>query len=235
MPGPLKRWLRSIHRRAVFLRAMKRFLRDPLACARPGDPVLRALVYGWGNEGWSAKDEYLAASLREVLAGNASVLECGSGLSTLLIGAARRASNAPHWALEHNPEWGARVQKALDQYGVRHVTLHIAPLKSRDGFDWYDPPMDRIPQGFGLVICDGPPSNTRGGRVGLLPVMRRRLAPGAVILLDDAARGGERDVAERWRAEWGARPQEAGVDKPYFRIVVPGPGDREPGATPPEA
>jgi hypothetical protein len=29
--------------------------------------------------------------------------------------------------------------------------------------------------------------------------------------------------------------QDAGVDRSYFRIVVPGPGDREPGATHPEA
>jgi hypothetical protein len=235
LPSSLKRRLRSVYGRVVFSRSMKRFLQDPLACARPGDPVLRALVYGWGNEGWSAKDEYLAACLQEALANDAPILECGSGLSTLLIGAARRGTKTPHWVLEHNSEWGVRVQKALDKYGARHVTVHVSPLRSWDGFDWYDPPMDCIPWGFGLVICDGPPWYTLGGRVGLLPVMRNRLAPDAVILLDDAARGGERQVAKRWCAEWGAWLQKAGVEKPYFRIVVPASGAREPGGTYPES
>jgi len=102
------------------------------------------------------------------------------------------------------------------------VTVHIAPLRSWDRFDWYDPPMDCIPRGFGLVICDGPPGATRGGRFGLFPVMQDCLATDAVILLDDADRAGEREVAERWQAEWGARVQKVGVEKAYFRIVVRG-------------
>ena len=53
-----------------------------------------------------------------------------------------------------------------------------------------------------LVICDGPPSSTRGGRFGLVPVLRENLAPGFRILLDDARRPGEREVLRRWASEF---------------------------------
>ena len=54
------------------------------------------------------------------------------------------------------------------------------------------------------TIADGPPGNTKGGRYGLLPIMRSRLAPDVVILLDDAERPGEQRVLQQWKAEYQA-------------------------------
>ncbi|MHC4846180.1 MAG: hypothetical protein ACYTCU_08465, partial [Planctomycetota bacterium] len=68
---------------------------------------------------------------------------------------------------------------------------------------------------------DGPPGDTRGGRYGLFPLMGGRLAPGCVLLLDDAEREGEQDVARRWETAWGASLEVLGTAKPYFRLTLP--------------
>jgi hypothetical protein len=82
--------------------------------------------------------------------------------------------------------------------------MHTAPLKSYAGYSWYDPPLSRWSRNFSLVVCDGPPADTPGGRYGLAPIMREHLAPGCVILLDDAEREPEREIAQRWSAELDA-------------------------------
>jgi hypothetical protein len=45
-------------------------------------------------------------------------------------------------------------------------------------------------------VCDGPKGTTRGGRYGLAPVMKDRLAPGCIVLLDDTSREAERAIIE---------------------------------------
>jgi hypothetical protein len=60
-----------------------------------------------------------------------------------------------------------------------------------------------MPKQFSLVICDGPPGSTKGGRYGLLPVMGDRLPPGSTILLDDAGRADEAKLIKRWESEAG--------------------------------
>jgi hypothetical protein len=77
-----------------------------------------------------------------------------------------------------------------------------------------------MPGRFALVVCDGPPYDTKGGRYGLVPRMRERLQPGCVILLDDAYREQERAIARRWKAELGASFTILGATKPYIEMVV---------------
>lgn len=193
-----------------------------MACSRPGHPVLRGLIYGWGNDAWSALDEYLAACILHASAARGPILECGSGLTTLLIGAVAKKRGEGHWALEHAPEWATRVGTYLKRYGIDSVTLCTAPLKDYGTFSWYDPPLASMPDSFSLVVCDGPPASTPGGRSGLVPVMRKRLKPGSVLLLDDANREDELALGRRWDAELGATSQVLGEKKLYIEMIVTG-------------
>ena len=85
-------------------------------------------------------------------------------------------------------------------------------------FDWYDVEAVNIPNGIGLVVCDGPKGTTRGGRNGLAPVMKDRLARGCIVLLDDTSREAERAIIERWCAELPA--QVVDVSERYSAIEV---------------
>ncbi len=68
------------------------------------------------------------------------------------------------------------------------------------------------------MVCDGPPETTRGGRYGLVPVMLEKLRADCTILLDDGAREGERETAERWAKLLGCTPEIIGTEKPYIRL-----------------
>jgi len=88
--------VRDAHQKAVFGRAMRMFLRDPTAAADDFG-VLSSLVYGWGNKAWSGAPEYLHSCIRHVLFAKAPVLECGSGLTTILIGAVAQRMGTRFW------------------------------------------------------------------------------------------------------------------------------------------
>ena len=214
------RFLLAQHRALIFWWAMKRFLRDPEACINPGSSVIANLVYGWGNKSWSALEEYLGCCIRHALSSSGPVLECGSGLSTILIGLIAQRRGYSHWTLEHAPEWADKVQRYLNRYGIDSVVLCVRPLKDYNGFSWYNPPLESMPNSFTLVICDGPPAGTLGGRYGLVPIMRARLKPGCILLLDDAAREEEQAIASRWEAELGAHSEIFGFRQPYIKMTV---------------
>ena len=203
----------------MFSGALKEFAANPGRLPRAAQ-LMDDLTYGWGNETFSALNEYIAEVVTQTLAVRGPILECGSGLTTILMGTIAQETGRKVWTLENSPQWADQVQAVLDRRGITSVRLCVAPLRDYGGFEWYDPPLNEMPDGFRLVVCDGPPGDTKGGRYGLLPVMTHKLAPRCIVLLDDAAREGERQAAARWQAEDGASIEAVGADKPFFRIVI---------------
>ena len=165
-------------------------------------------------------DEYLAACVDQVLSSSGPILECGSGLSTLVVGVVAKKRGRIHWVFEHTPEWAEKVRKHLKRFDLDSVNLRSAPLKDYGDYCWYAVPTEPIPDDFSLVVCDGPPGSTKGGRYGLLPVMKCRLNPECTILLDDAEREGELEIAKRWGAELGVPFEVLGFKKPYIRMTL---------------
>ena len=204
IPGPLRRGARDAARAIVFRLAMRELVRLP-AGATPSRGTLARLRFGWGNDGYAARADYLEEVARLASATRGPVLECGSGLTTLLVGLLAGRRGVETWALEHSPEWHARVAEVVRHQRIPNVRLRLAPLRDYGGFEWYEPPAEDWPREFRLIVCDGPPGATRGGRYGLLPVVGPRLAPDALILLDDAGREGEREVLRRWETEANLR------------------------------
>lgn len=207
----------------MFRRGIRRFLKNPDACLHPEDKTLADLIYGWGNESWSAWEEYLVCCVEHALSADGPILECGSGLSTLLIGAIAKKRGIEYWALEHSPEWAAKTQRNLDRYQIDSVRLCVKPIKSFGDYSWYDPPLESMPDKFALVVCDGPPGQTKGGRFGLVPVMRSRVESECVILLDDAEREEECVIARQWRSQLIIQSELLGNKKPFIKMNVLGP------------
>ena len=213
IPATIRSRLRRQRRNYRFARAMKSFVKSP-------DPKwIPDLIDGWNNRRWSALDEYLSACIIEAQSAKGDILECGSGLSTLLIGAIAQRTGKTVWTLEHNDLWASRLREHLDRYHIKSVTLSCAPLLDYGDYQWYAPPPN-MPERFALAICDGPPGTTKGGRYGLTPIMGERLA-GCIILLDDAEREEEQVIAKRWSSELGAEYATRGAEKPFIRLHVP--------------
>jgi len=136
LPEAIYRSLSSTYRDFVFRRAMRKFIEDPEACAHIDSPVLSELIYGWGNE-WSAMPEYLVACIEHAMTTQGPILECGSGLSTIIIGAISQKKGNKLWTLEHIPEWGNKVKKRLEEFKLNSVSVCIVPIKSYGEFSWY--------------------------------------------------------------------------------------------------
>jgi hypothetical protein len=179
-------------------------------------------IFGWGNERFAAEERYLSEVVHAAERTSGSILECGSGLTTLLMGTVATRRGIQLHALEHNADWHARVSRAIRDFGLTNVTVHLAPLREFGAYDWYDAPLRSLPSEFSLVICDGPPGFTRGGRSGMLPRMREKLAPTFSILLDDTNRPAERQLVQDWSRELGASPNVHTGGRGFARVDVHG-------------
>jgi hypothetical protein len=211
------------YRNFRFNRAFRRFLKKPRSCSKPDNSLLKELRDNWNNSGWSADEEYLISVMKSTLNARGTVLECGSGLTTLLAAVCAEERGVSLIAFEHNEKWADRVRFYLEKYRIYSASVITTPLISyeNEDFDWYRVPDNKFEKPFSLVICDGPPGSTRGGRYGLVPVMKRYLSPTFRILLDDAERDEEKKIAERWSKETGAVISRGGIKNPYFILDCP--------------
>jgi hypothetical protein len=173
---------------------------------------LQMLLQGWDNEAWCASAPFLDAMLEWLPRTSGAILECGSGVSTLVLASACARSGRTVHSLEHDPAWASAVVQRLPRRLKSHAMVGLTPITSYGDFDWYAPAPEQLPEMIGFVVCDGPPGGTRGGRYGFAPILGKRLAPGCIVLLDDTQRAAEREIVERWCAELdGTVVQEGGT------------------------
>lgn len=131
------------------------------------------------------------------------VLECGSGVTTVIAGSVlRRLGSGTVLSLEHDPRYARRTERLVRRHGLEDIVrVVLAPLESHElergaetwyGTDWLSP--DDI---FDVVIVDGPPVPP-ASRYPLLPLLGSHLRDGAVLVVDDAAREAARRDLQRW-------------------------------------
>lgn len=183
--------------------------------------ILTELCENWGNSGWPAKEELLAAMVTLAWETQGTVLECGCGLSTILLALVARQKGQRVVSIEHIEDYAIAIRSTLRRFGLANVEILVSPLVAYQDYDWYEIPEGTFrEQEISLVVCDGPPESTRGCRHGVLPLTLPFLGRGAVILLDDVQSGGA-SVLARWKKEYGLDAVIEGVVKPYGRIVTP--------------
>jgi hypothetical protein len=186
--------------RRPFLAFFLRKLRDAEGVQIADPALLGRLRWAWANPN-SASVEYLKAVAEAALSAGGPILECGSGLSTVIAGAIAQRTGNTLITLEHSMWWSRNVRWSLRWAGVTEVDYRVRPLRHYKDFDWYDP--GNVPSDIALVICDGPPATGRGGRYGLVPLLAHDIAPGARTLLDDYDRPSEALVVDRWTESFG--------------------------------
>lgn len=220
VPAPIRDFARETRRKRRFSDALSAY-RSAEPDQLPSRQILQKLIEGWGNEGFSAEYEYLQKIIELARTADAPVVECGSGLSTILIGLELQRRNQILFSLEHHSDWAGRVRREVANARLKNVKLCEVPLCSFGAYSWYDLSQTPLPDQFAFVICDGPPGDTPGHRYGLLPILEPKLRTGCVIVLDDYQRAEERAVAARWVEEYGLGISDGGFDKPYALLTVP--------------
>lgn len=160
-------------------------------------------------------------------------IEFGSGLSTLCLALLAREAPASLGsrvlAIEQSERHADETRASLASAGLAEYAQVVhAPLEPR-GWDSVTRSTYRLPADLaeligrrraGLVLVDGPAAE-RGARVATLPLVRSWLVEGACVLLDDALRDGELDVARRWQASGWVEVQGIRlVDKGVLEAVT---------------
>ena len=131
------------------------------------------------------------------------VVELGCGASSLVIarGLERNGGGRLN-SFDQHDGFVAATAEWLEGHGLsanmRHAPLVEDP--STWSSSWYD--LAGVPQEIDLLVIDGPPWAQGPFIRGRAEMLFDRIVPGGMVLLDDAARPGERVVAARWRRDW---------------------------------
>jgi predicted O-methyltransferase YrrM len=136
-----------------------------------------------------------------------ATVELGCGASTLELARELRRQGGALVSLEHDRAWAERVRTVLAENELGGLCRVLeAPLEpcssSLDEAAWYAQwAVEELPQRIELLLIDGPPGNEAGierSRYPALPELGPHLAPGALVVLDDAGRPGEREIVGLW-------------------------------------
>jgi predicted O-methyltransferase YrrM len=157
--------------------------------------------------GWAGSPDFLLHVVQTVRGRKpAAVMECSSGVSTLVVARSLQQNGSGHvWSLEHDPVYAAKTRVLLAQHGLSDwATVLEAPLQGHtDGSRWYGDaviPADLPP--IDLLLVDGPPqSSAPMARAPAFGRLRGRLAPGAQIFVDDASRPDETAMVQAWQTQ----------------------------------
>lgn len=195
--------LRDRRRRSRLKRVINRVLAGEL-----GIELLGEARSAWGNEGFSADLTYVTAAAELAKTAQGPILECGSGLTTLVCGAIAQRRGIPMHCLEQDSAWADEVKRLL--FGLRAQVWHT-PLVLKDDHAWYDITNVELPKHIGAVICDGPaiptdwsPAVRINWRYGVLPALAAAGIAYDRLLLDDADDPRAPGVLERWSQNFGA-------------------------------
>ncbi len=163
--------------------------------------------------GWALTGDSAALLAREVQTRKPeSILELGSGVSTLILGQILKKNGQGHLlSIDHDPVWANQTRSHVEFLGLQDfVSIVEAPLKSitlgNQSYEWYDIPgssLDRLGP-IDLLLVDGPPqakNNPQATRYPALPLLRERLSQKALVFVDDANRAAESNMVDRWKTE----------------------------------
>jgi predicted O-methyltransferase YrrM len=151
-------------------------------------------------------------------AGLCRVLEFGPGVSTLVLPRRFEGQIETWLSIEENAEYAARLATALaghPAYGVVSlqclaISEEAGPVVARpDGTPFRAAGFEGLRAAFksafgarppDLVLIDGPSGAARWGRFAALADLVDVLAPGTLVLLDDALRHREVSILQEWRS-----------------------------------
>jgi predicted O-methyltransferase YrrM len=153
---------------------------------------------------WKADAHFLRLATEQVLAKKPrQVVELGAGASTLVLSRALGlAGGGQLQSHDQHADFVDATRVWLADHGLP-VDLRVAGLAPAPGpwrGQWYA--LDGVPDRIDLLVIDGPPWTNHPFIRGAAETLFPRIPVGGVVLLDDAARPGERVVARRWRARW---------------------------------
>jgi hypothetical protein len=158
--------------------------------------------------GWAGSPDFLLAVADEVLKNKPKcVMECSSGISTLVVACCLKKNGEGHvYSLEHDRQFADKTRSLLSRYGLAEwATVLDAPLQTNNtAMPWYDEkaiPKNLIP--IEMLIVDGPTSTTAPlARFPALPRLMPHMAIHPTVIVDDADRDDEITMLQMWKQDF---------------------------------
>ncbi len=154
--------------------------------------------------GWSIDHALARILVNAVTLGDRRrILEFGAGSSSVLLATAlQEIGGGRLTTVEQDPTWCADRWREVESFADVDSMLVASPPVDRLGrLGWFavhrsarSTVRERAP--YDLVLVDGP--QYYRGRDGAMPVAYDLLAPGCLIVMDDASRSGERLAIWKW-------------------------------------
>lgn len=153
---------------------------------------------------WRADAFFLRLVAEQVRAARPqSVVELGAGSTSLVAGRALMLwGGGSLVSYDQHAPFVAETRDSLARLGIP-ADLRVAPLGPPPEVwpgAWYQ--LSGLPERIDLLLVDGPPWTLHPFVRGAAETLFVRIPVGGVVMLDDAARPGERVVAARWRRRW---------------------------------
>lgn len=176
--------------------------------AQTADPSVPLPALG----GWAATARTVLAIADEVqrAPGPVTILDCGSGASTVLdaLLLKHRGAGGHVYALDADPAYAEQTRGHLAAHGAEAfgsvVDAPLTDVSLPDGTaaPWYD--LSGLPDigEIDVLFVDGPVGTlVDHARYPAFPLLADRLADGALVVLDDTDRPEEKAIVRRWLEE----------------------------------
>ena len=184
---------------------------------------------------WAMRPSAIALLVEEMERGRASVVELGSGVSTIVLARAARELGAKLVSIDHDSGWADEIRALLHREGL-DVEVFEAPLAALDAEairvpaepllrapeSWYDLAAlgDVLPSRIDLLVVDGPPAAESPDvliRAPAVPALEGRLAEACTVVLDDVSRRAELHTARLWCHMLGCELELSDTDLAVLR------------------
>ena len=176
---------------------------------------------------WRVSSDYAHETLSCLLEkGSGSVIDIGSGISTLLLGyGVKKNGKGKVISVEHSKDYYEKTKALIKAHDLEeYCEVHYCPLKEYDisgeKWIWYDVEGLTFPSDISLISVDGPPGNTQYmARYPALPLLESYITDQTVIYLDDAYRSEEAEIAKKWKLKFELSYALIKAHKGFFKLT----------------
>lgn len=158
-----------------------------------------------------------------------TVVECGSGVSTVILARELKALGGGHvYALEHDATWAELVRGMLAERGLtQSATVITAPLEDTEcdgmSFRWYRRDclgsVLALPK-IDMLLVDGPKEGDATlARYPALPTFLPQLGGHCMVILDDGDRPDETAIARLWGHRYGLTFQRSSTTRGQWECI----------------
>ena len=154
---------------------------------------------------WAASPDFLQIVSEIILEKKPkTIVECGSGVSSVVMGYLLEKNNGGRvFSLENKKEFYEKNKRLIARHNLeKYVSIVYAPLvecKVKDNLhEWYDVAQVADLESIEVLIVDGP----AGNRYPVLPLLFNQLSDNVFVIIDDCKREKDGENVLQWLAEF---------------------------------